>query len=241
MVELYPAVDVLGGKAVRLEQGDFERRKVYDSDPLDAARRWVEAGARRLHVVDLDGARAGRPVNLQQLEQIANALPVPVQYGGGLRSLRDAEAAFGCGAARIVIGTVAFLDERLLTNLLLEHGDGIAVGLDVRGGRVAIQGWRERVRVTPVGAVERLVARGVKTIIYTKIDWDGTMQGVDLRITRELAQAARGAELLYSGGIGSLDDLRALAGLRLESLTGVIVGKALYEGRFTVEEALEAL
>jgi phosphoribosylformimino-5-aminoimidazole carboxamide ribotide isomerase len=240
-VELYAAVDVLGGKAVRLEQGDFERTKVYDADPLDAARRWVDAGARRLHVVDLDGARAGRPVNLHHLEQIASALDVPVQYGGGLRSRRDAEAALDCGAERIVIGTVAFLDERLLTNLVLEHGERIAVGLDVRRGRVAIQGWKERVQVTPVAAVERLAAQGVETIIYTKIDWDGTMQGVDLRITRALAEAARGAQLLYSGGIGSLDDLRALASLRLEGLAGVIVGKALYERRFTVQEALEVL
>ncbi len=240
-MELYPAVDVLGGKAVRLEQGDFERTKVYDAEPLDAARRWVEAGARRLHVVDLDGARAGRPVNLGQLQKIASALPVPVQYGGGLRSLRDAEAALGAGAARIVIGTVAFLDERLLTNLVLEHGERIAVGLDVRGGRVAIQAWKERVRVTAAVAVDRLVAKGIETIVYTKIDWDGTMRGVDLAIARQLAEAAQGAQILYSGGVGSLDDLRALASLRLESLSGVIVGKALYEGRFTVQEALDVL
>jgi phosphoribosylformimino-5-aminoimidazole carboxamide ribotide isomerase len=238
-MDLYPAVDVLGGKAVRLTQGDFDRTKVYDADPLDAARRWVDAGATHLHVVDLDGARAGKPVNLHQLEQIANALPVPVQYGGGLRSARDAEAALGCGAARIVIGTVAFLDERLLDNLVLEHHERIAVGLDVKRGRVAIQGWKERVQATPVGAVERLVARGVETIIYTKIDWDGTMQGVDLRVARDLAEAGKGARLIYSGGIGSLNDLRALASLR--TLEGVIVGKALYEGRFTVEEALEVL
>jgi phosphoribosylformimino-5-aminoimidazole carboxamide ribotide isomerase len=240
-IELYPAVDVLGGKAVRLEQGDFARTKVYDADPLEAARRWVEAGARRLHVVDLDGARAGRPVNLAQLERIASAVPVAVQYGGGLRSLQDAESALGCGAARIVIGTVAFIDERLLRSLVLEHGERIAVGLDVRGGRVAIQGWRDRVRVSPAGAVEKLVALGVKTIVYTKIDWDGTMRGVDLRVARDLAEAGRGTQILYSGGIGSLDDLRALAGLRLEALAGVIVGKALYEARFTVSEALAAL
>jgi len=241
MVDLYPAVDVLGGKAVRLEQGDFERTQVYDADPLAAARRWVEAGARRLHVVDLDGARAGRPVNLAQLERIAGTLPVPVQYGGGLRSLSDAESALASGAARIVIGTVAFIDERLLANLLLQHDERIAVGLDVRGGRVAIQGWRERVKVSPAGAVEKLVALGVKTIVYTKVDWDGTMQGVDLRVARELAAVGGGAQVIYSGGIGSLDDLRALAGLRLEPLTGVIVGKALYEGRFTVPEALAVL
>jgi phosphoribosylformimino-5-aminoimidazole carboxamide ribotide isomerase len=238
-MELYPAVDVLGGKAVRLTQGDFDRTKVYDADPLEAARRWVDAGARRLHVVDLDGARAGKPVNLEHLERIASALPVPVQYGGGLRSARDAEAALGCGAARIVIGTVAFLDERLLANLVLAHGEQVAVGLDVKRGRVAIQGWKDRVEVTPVAAVERLVGDGVETIIYTKIDFDGTMQGVDLRTARNLAEAGRGVQLIYSGGIGSLDDLRALAGL--EGIAGVIVGKALYEGRFTVEDALEVL
>jgi phosphoribosylformimino-5-aminoimidazole carboxamide ribotide isomerase len=237
-LELYAAVDILGGKAVRLTQGDFARETRYDDDPLDAARRWVDAGARRLHVVDLDGARSGEPVNLDALERIAGSLDVPVQYGGGLRSAEHARAALTRGAGRIVIGTAAFLDETLLDQLLREHREQIAVGLDVRGGHVAIQGWRERLKLSPAAAVEQLVERQVKTIVYTKVDWDGTMQGADLSVAGELIEAANGARLIYSGGVGSLDDLRSLARLDLE---GVIVGKALYEGRFTVEDALEAL
>jgi phosphoribosylformimino-5-aminoimidazole carboxamide ribotide isomerase len=236
-MELYPAVDVLGGKAVRLTQGDYARTTEYNADPLEAARGWVEAGARWLHLVDLDGARNGRPVNLDALQRISR-LGVPVQYGGGLRSVADVEDAIDGGAKRVVLGTAAFLDPHLLEELVIAHRDGIAVGLDVKGGRVAIRGWQERTQLSPAGAVEQLVEAGVKTIIYTKVDWDGTMQGADLRIARELGAVAGSADIIYSGGIGSLEDLRGLATLDLE---GVIVGKALYEQRFTVQEALEVL
>ena len=237
MPELYPAIDILGGKAVRLEQGDFGRRTEYDADPLDAARRWVEAGARRLHVVDLDGARSGEPVNLDAIERIVG-LGVAVQYGGGLRQLQHAERALELGAERIVLGTAAFLNDRLLTDLVAAHGPRVAAGIDVRGGRVAIHGWQERLEMTPTHAVSRLVGQGVETIIYTKVDWDGTMRGADLNVAIQLVEASKGARVIYSGGIGSLDDLRRLAPLPLE---GVIVGKALYEGKFTVQEALEVL
>jgi phosphoribosylformimino-5-aminoimidazole carboxamide ribotide isomerase len=239
-LELYPAVDIRGGKAVRLTQGDFAREQVYDADPLEAARRWVDAGARRLHVVDLDGAKDGAARNLGQLERIARESNVPVQYGGGLRSMEEAEAALE-HAARIVLGTAAFLDPSLLEALLGEYPERIAVGIDVRGGRVAIRGWRERTDASPEEAVAHLVERGVRTIVYTKVDWDGTMQGVDLVAARRLMDAAQGAELVYSGGIGSLDDLRQLRSMEAPNLAGVIVGKALYEGRFTVEEARAVL
>jgi phosphoribosylformimino-5-aminoimidazole carboxamide ribotide isomerase len=237
-VELYPAVDILGGKAVRLTQGDYGRKKEYAADPLDAAHRWVDAGARRLHVVDLDGARDGRPVNLAHLERIAGELDVPVQYGGGLRAMPDITAALGAGAARIVLGTAAFLDDGLLHDAIEVHGDRVAVGLDVREGRIAVHGWQERTALSPEAGVDHLIERGVETIVYTNVDSDGMLEGANLDAAREIAAAAAGARLVYSGGIGSLDDLRGLATLRLE---GVIVGKALYEGRFTVEEALEVL
>jgi phosphoribosylformimino-5-aminoimidazole carboxamide ribotide isomerase len=236
-LELFPAVDVLGGKAVRLRQGDFERRTEYAADPLDAARRWVEEGARRLHVVDLDGARSGAPVNLDALARIAG-LGVPVQYGGGLRSEEHVAAAIGRGATRIVVGTAAFLDPDLLERIVSAHGASVAVGLDVRDRRVAVRGWEERTALEPVVAVRRLLDAGVETIVYTTVDRDGTMEGADTSVARDMLEAARGARLVYSGGIGSLDDLRGLAALDLE---GVIVGKALYEGRFTIEEAQEAL
>jgi phosphoribosylformimino-5-aminoimidazole carboxamide ribotide isomerase len=236
-IELYPAVDILGGKAVRLQQGDFARTTEYDADPVEAARRWVDAGARRLHVVDLDGARKGTPVNLDALARIAR-IGVPVQYGGGLRSAPDAESALDRGATRVVIGTAAFLDPPLLDELLAARGDRIAVGLDVRGGRVATHGWRQQIETAPSDAVAALVAAGVATIVYTGVDRDGTMEGADLRIAEELVQAADGAQIIYSGGIGTLQDLEGLATLDLH---GVIVGKALYEQRFTIQEALGVL
>ena len=236
-IELYPAVDILGGKAVRLQQGDFARKTEYDADPLDAARRWVDAGARRLHVVDLDGARIGEPVNLDALERLAG-LGVPVQYGGGLRSAPSVEAALERGASRVVLGTAAFLDPQLLGELVGAHGERIAVGVDVRDGRVAVHGWQERTEQSPAAAAAQLAEADVETIVYTNVDWDGTMQGADLTVARELIEAANGAQVIYSGGIGSLEDLRSLASLDLE---GVIVGKALYESRFTVEEAMGVL
>jgi phosphoribosylformimino-5-aminoimidazole carboxamide ribotide isomerase len=163
---------------------------------------------------------------------------VPVQYGGGLRSAPDVEAALNSGAARIVLGTAAFLNEQLLSDMVEKYGERIAVGLDVRGGRVAIHGWQEQVELSPAAAMEHLVERGVQTIVYTTIDRDGMMHGADLTVARSLLRAAKGARVIYSGGIASLDDISALAALDLE---GVIVGKALYEGRFTVREALEVL
>ena len=236
-IDLYPAVDILGGKAVRLTRGDFARRTDYDTDPLEAARRWVDAGARRLHVVDLDGARLGEPVNLDVLVRIAS-LRAPVQYGGGLRSALDVRAALDAGAARAVVGTVAFLQPELLEEMVGEHGEAIAVGLDAREGRVSVHGWQEQTSQSPADAAGRLSAAGVATIVYTNVDRDGTMEGADKEVTERLIEAANGARVIYSGGIGSLDDLRSLAGLDLH---GVIVGKALYESRFTIQEALSVL
>jgi phosphoribosylformimino-5-aminoimidazole carboxamide ribotide isomerase len=236
-IELYPAVDILGGKAVRLTRGDFSRRTDYDTEPIEAARRWVDAGARQLHVVDLDGARLGEPVNLDVLVRIAS-LGVPLQYGGGLRSAVDVQAALDAGAARVVLGTAAFEKPELLAEALSAHGEAIAVGLDDREGRVAVQGWQQATTQSPADAAGRLSAAGVATIVYTSVDRDGTMEGADRDVAERLIAAADGARLIYSGGVGSLDDLRLLAGLDLH---GVIVGKALYESRFTVQEALEVL
>jgi phosphoribosylformimino-5-aminoimidazole carboxamide ribotide isomerase len=245
MVDLYPAVDMLGGKAVRLEQGDFARQKVYGADPLVAARRWVEAGARRLHVVDLDGARDGRPVNLDALTRITEALPVPVQYGGGLRRAEDALGALAAGAAHVVIGTAAVTDPGVLEQLIAEAPERVAVAIDVREGRVATSGWVERTELRAPEAVAALADQGVRRFVYTSIDVDGTFGGPALDAFAEVVgsdtAAGAGAEFLYSGGIGSLDDLRALSALGLDRLVGVIVGKALYEGRFTIAEAEEAL
>lgn len=235
--ELYPAIDVLGGKAVRLEQGDFERRKEYDADPLDAARRWVEQGARRLHVVDLDGARAGRPVSLAQLQRIAAEAGVPVQYGGGLRSAEDVEAALAAGADRVVVGTAAFTDADALDSMLQTGGERVWVALDVRDGVIATSGWMATTEVTAPQAARTLSERGVGGFVYTSVDRDGTLEGPDLGAVERVLDAAP-VPVVYSGGIGSAGDLRPLASLPLE---GVIVGKALYEGRLSVPEGRVAL
>jgi phosphoribosylformimino-5-aminoimidazole carboxamide ribotide isomerase len=243
-VSLYPAVDILGGKAVRLLRGDFDRSREYAGDTLAAASGWVEQGARRLHVVDLDGAREGRPVNLDQLRRIVDELDdrtEMIQYGGGLRSAEQVEAALAAGAARVVLGTTAFLAPRTLAELLARWGERIAVGVDVKGGKVATHGWRERLEMSAPEAVERLAESGVATVIYTNIDLDGTLAGVDVEAVRSISDAASETTLICSGGIGALGDLERLAALELSNLEGVIVGKALYEGRFGVAEAQAAL
>jgi phosphoribosylformimino-5-aminoimidazole carboxamide ribotide isomerase len=240
-VRLYPAIDILGGNAVRLVKGDFAAKTVYDEDPLSAARAWTQAGARFLHVVDLDGAKAGEPANLQQLRRIVQELGVPVQYGGGLRSLPAVDAAVSAGAARVILGTAAFADPDLLDQALAVHGpERVLVSVDVRGGHVATAGWTQSTDQTAGAVIERLQAAGVQELVYTNVDRDGMLEGPDLQEVREVAAGVSG-RLVYSGGIGSLGDLRGLAALQEPSLAGVIVGKALYEGRFTIAEAQAAL
>jgi phosphoribosylformimino-5-aminoimidazole carboxamide ribotide isomerase len=238
-VILLPAIDIREGRAVRLERGDFERETVYRDDPLEAARTWVDEGAEALHVVDLDGARAGEPRSLRQLERIAG-LGVTVQYGGGLRRLKAISAALAAGAGRIVLGTAAFRDPDLLERAVALHGDRIAVGVDVRAGRASVAGWSEQTALSGEEAIAALEARGVATILYTSVDRDGMLSGPDLGEVRRAAGVVSG-RLLYSGGVGSLEDLRALRSLGLPNLEGVISGKALYERRFTVAEARAAL
>jgi phosphoribosylformimino-5-aminoimidazole carboxamide ribotide isomerase len=237
---LYPAIDILGGSAVRLVKGDFEAKKVYDKDPLAAARAWTEAGARCLHVVDLDGAREGRPVNLGHLRLIASELGVPVQYGGGLRTLRAVEEALGAGAQRAILGTAAFRDEQLLDAALAQWPGRIVVSVDVRGGQVTTAGWTEGTQLGTEAVIASLYERGARELVFTNVDRDGMLEGPDLEEVDRVAGAVRGS-MIYSGGIGRLADLEGLVALDRESLAGVIVGKALYERRFTVPEALAVL
>lgn len=237
---LYPAIDILDGNAVRLTKGDFEVKKFYDEDPLAAAAGWVRAGARFLHVVDLDGARAGVPANLDHLGRITSELGVPVQFGGGLRSLGAIEGAIEAGAARVILGTAAFTDPMLLERALQEWPSKVLVSVDVREGRVATEGWTETIDGGLEDVIARLLDRGASELVYTNVDRDGMLEGPDLKEVRRVAKAVRGS-LIYSGGIGQLADLEGLAGLGEASLEGVIVGKALYERRFTVAEAQAAL
>jgi phosphoribosylformimino-5-aminoimidazole carboxamide ribotide isomerase len=239
-VILYPAIDISDGKAVRLVKGDFNEKTVYEDSPLEAARAWVDAGARFLHVVDLDGARTGSPKSLHHLEQIAHELHVPVQYGGGLRSLPAVRDALRAGAERVILGTAAYTDIDFLDDVMGAFRERVIVSVDTRGGNVSTSGWQETTQMPAEAVIERLQNRGVRSFVYTNVDRDGMLQGVDLDEVKRIAAVVRG-RFLYSGGIGSLDDLIGLAALRQVNLGGVIVGKALYEGRFTIAEAQQAL
>jgi phosphoribosylformimino-5-aminoimidazole carboxamide ribotide isomerase len=239
-MNLYPAIDILGGRAVRLTKGDFDAGKVYEEDPLSAASEWVGAGARRLHVVDLDGAKAGTPANMVHVARIVKELGVPVQLGGGLRSLSAIEGIFAIGVERAILGTAAFTHESLLEEALGEWPGKVLVSVDVRGGRVATAGWTETIDGGPHELIAELAQRGAHELLYTNVDRDGMLGGPDLEEVGRVAEAVPGS-FVYSGGIGALADLEGLASLDAPTLAGVIVGKALYERRFTIAEAQAAL
>jgi phosphoribosylformimino-5-aminoimidazole carboxamide ribotide isomerase len=237
---LVPAIDILEGATVRLARGSFADRQVYDANPLDAALRWQAAGARALHVVDLDGARAGEPVNLEHVRRIARATQLPIQVGGGLRSLEAIDQVVQAGARRVVLGTAAFDDLDLLDAAVERMQGSLVVSVDVRERRLATRGWTTDVEVPVEEAIRRLGDRGVRRFVYSSIDHDGLLAGPDLEAAKTMAETVRGT-FMYSGGVSSLEDLRALAALRQVNLTGVIVGKALYEARFSVQEGQRAL
>ena len=240
---LLPAIDIRGGSAVRLLQGDYDRETRYDADPTDAARRWVGGGAEIVHVVDLDGARGGRPVNLGIVASMTAAIGVPVQLGGGLRDRAAVEEAFTAGVSRVVLGTSAQRDPSLLGELAVEFADRIVASVDARGSMVAVEGWERPTSTSVPEAIERLAALGVERFVYTPVEVDGTLEGPGLEGLDPVLAACElsGARLIYSGGVGSLDDLVALRDLRAPQLEGVIVGRALYEGCFTVPEGVTAL
>lgn len=237
---LIPAVDIRDGRAVRLRQGRFDAETVYADDPLEAARSFADAGAGFLHVVDLDGAREGEPVNLHHLERITGELGVPIQYGGGLRSLGAVRSALEAGAARVVLGTAALAEPEFLDEVLRVWGRRVLIAVDVRRGRVSVAGWTEQTEQQPDELIRLMQGRGADRFVYTSVERDGMLEGPDLDEVRRAAEAVSG-RFLYSGGIGSIDDLQALRRLRLVNLAGVICGKALYEGRFGVAEGQAAL
>jgi phosphoribosylformimino-5-aminoimidazole carboxamide ribotide isomerase len=237
---LYPAIDIRGGQAVRLTQGDYARETAYDADPVDAARRWAGEGAEFLHVVDLDGAKAGEPRNLDTIERIAGAVDCPIQVGGGLRDATSVEAVFGTGAERVVIGTAALRDPRFLDAVLEAHGDRVVVSVDAREGKVSLSGWTETSDVDVADAVADLSERGVARFLCTAIEVDGTMEGPALDELNRIA-ARTEAHVIASGGVGSLADLEGLARISALNVEGAIVGRALYERRFSVAEGIEAL
>ena len=241
MITLYPAIDLQGGQAVRLRQGDFAQTTVFSDDPVDQAKRFADEGAQSLHVVDLDGARAGEPVHAALVASIAAAFPGTVHLGGGLRSRAAIETALATGVDRVVVGTAVVDDAELLNWAIDRLGDGLVVALDARQGKVATHGWTQITDRDAVEVATSLVNMGVRRLAYTDIGRDGTLGGPNIAAMKRLSEAAPPLRLIASGGISSLDDLARLRDLDVVNLDGIIVGRALYEGRFSVSEALDVL
>ena len=233
---VYPAVDISEGRCVRLLQGRFGSETVYSDDPVKVAIGFSAAGARWLHIVDLDGAKSGAPVNRDLLLQAVRLSSCPVQAGGGIRSLEDVEEVLFAGANRAVLGTFALEDEAGVAAVCREFGRRIAVSLDARGGELASHGWTVGTGMPVLDAVKTFEAAGVAAFIYTDVGRDGTMQGPDLEGLRRLLEVTS-LPVIASGGIASLDDLRAVARLRSEGVAGAIIGRAFYEHKFSVGEA----
>ncbi len=239
-MELIPAIDLKEGKCVRLRQGRMEDSTVFSDDPLAMARRWVEQGARRLHLVDLDGAFAGRPQNREAIRAICAAFPdLPVQVGGGIRDAETVEAYLEDGVRYTIIGTRAVTEPHFVNDLCLEFPGHIIVGLDARDGKVATQGWSKLSHHDVIDMAQHFEQDGVAAIVYTDISKDGMMQGVNVEATVKLAQAVR-TPVIASGGVTGLDDIRRLCEVQDEGISGVIIGRALYEGTIDLAEA-EAL
>ena len=241
MITLYPAIDLQDGQAVRLRQGDFAQTTVFSDDPVDQAKRFADEGAQSLHVVDLDGARAGEPVHAALVASIAAAFPGTVHLGGGLRSRAAIETALATGVDRVVVGTAVVDDAELLNWAIDRLGDGLVVALDARQGKVATHGWTQVTDRDAVEVATSLVNMGVRRLAYTDIGRDGTLGGPNIAAMKRLSEAAPPLRLIASGGISSLDDLARLRDLDVVNLDGIIVGRALYEARFTVSEALDVL
>jgi phosphoribosylformimino-5-aminoimidazole carboxamide ribotide isomerase len=232
---VYPAIDLRGGRAVRLVQGDFGREKAYDADPVARAREWERRGAEAVHVVDLDGAREGRPAQLELIGEIARAVSVPLQVGGGMRTLENLRTVREAGASRVVVGTAAVLDRDLRLRMLEAAGDSLVVAVDARGGLVATHGWQEGSGVPVLALARELVQDDVKQVLFTDVDRDGMGAGAALEGTAEVAGII---PTIASGGVRDAGDIRALA--TVPGVAGAVVGTALYEGRVTLEALLDA-
>jgi phosphoribosylformimino-5-aminoimidazole carboxamide ribotide isomerase len=236
---IYPAIDIKDGKCVRLLQGLEDKVTVYGNDPVAMALKWQKHGAEIIHVVDLDGAFQGKPKNAETVRRIVQALDIPVQFGGGVRNIESIVDLVEMGVGQIVLGTVAITEPSMFERSLELFGDRIVVGLDGRSGKVAIQGWTKDTGEDVIQTGRKLADMGVRRIIYTDISRDGMQTGPNLAATRALAKAA-GIPVTASGGVSTLKDIMALKEAEAEGIEGVIVGKALYEKSFSLEEALKA-
>jgi phosphoribosylformimino-5-aminoimidazole carboxamide ribotide isomerase len=231
-------VDILGGRCVRLVKGDREKETVFFADPVEAARVWVQSGVPMIHVVDLDGAFRGHPANMKALENIV-ALGIAVEFGGGVRDVQTIESLVATGVVRVVIGTAAFKDERFMQEAADRFRDWVVLGLDLREGRIAVEGWTGSVEAAPLEFARRAEDAGIRRIIYTSVARDGTMSGPDLKSAADLASGLN-IPLTLSGGISSLEDVSSSRELSHLGVDEIIIGRALYEGAFSYGEAVKA-
>jgi phosphoribosylformimino-5-aminoimidazole carboxamide ribotide isomerase len=237
---IIPAIDLRGGRCVRLTQGQASAETVYSENPVVIAKRWYDEGAEMLHIVNLDAAlNKDDTENLKALERILYEVNIPVQFGGGVRSLEDVRRLDELGATRIVIGTTAIENPVLLTHIVDEFGSTVVVGIDAREGKVALRGWEKLSNVDAIDFAQKVAEMGVERVVYTDIARDGMLSGINIEATKEIAEAS-GLKVTASGGVASLDDIYGLKELEQYGVDSVIIGKALYEGVFTLEEALDA-
>ena len=236
---IFPAIDIRGGKCVRLEEGRFDRETVFAENPLDAAKKWVAAGTRWLHIVDLDGARAGKPMNLKVVAEIAKRFGVNIQLGGGIRTAENVHDALAAGINRVILGSIAVRSPELVRQVCAEYGDRIVIGIDARGAEVAVDGWEKSGLMQVNELAMRMKEVGATRIIYTDISRDGMLTGVNVTATLELAMAS-GLPVIASGGVKGLEDVLALQPLSDKGIEGVIIGKALYTGAIALSDALRA-
>ncbi|WP_017814864.1 1-(5-phosphoribosyl)-5-[(5-phosphoribosylamino)methylideneamino]imidazole-4-carboxamide isomerase [Paenibacillus shenyangensis] len=237
---IYPAIDIRGGRCVRLIQGDYNQETVYNEDPAAVAADFAAQGAGYVHLVDLDGAKAGHPVNHELIGRIARQVQVPVQVGGGLRTLQDVEKLLELGVSRVIIGTAAIEDREFTESVLATYGSQVAIGIDARNGYVATRGWLETSEVKAEELAIQLAAKGAETFIFTDISRDGMMQGPNIEAIAAIAQAS-GKQVIASGGVTVLDDLVKLAERREQGISGAIVGKAIYTGKIDLKQALQTI
>ena len=235
---IIPAIDLKNGSVVRLFQGKFDESKTYSQDALKTAKHWIKQGAEYLHIVDLDGAKTGEPKNLGLVKKILQNIPIPLEFGGGVRDIETIELLLDAGITRVVLGTKAVQDRNFLQTAFKKFGQKIIVSIDAKDGLVAIKGWQESLKgVEAIKFALELKELGFEELIYTDISKDGTLSGPNIKAIKELLKET-GLKVVASGGISSLDDIVKLGSLEKQGVTGIIIGKALYEGKFTLKEAL---
>ena len=236
-MRIYPAIDIRGGKAVRLYKGDFAQETVF-GEPAEMAKKWEAAGGEFLHLVDLDGARAGKSMNLDVVKEIIAAVNIPVELGGGIRTMENIDEVLAAGVQRVILGSVAAKNPTLVKEACAKYGDRVVVGIDAKDGIVAVDGWEVSGDVEVTVLAKEMAKAGVKTIIYTDISRDGTLEGVNVEATAQLARES-GIKIVASGGVKSIDDVKALLPYEKEGIEGVIVGKSIYMGTLDLTEAVK--